>query len=166
MKLVAYVMPSFEPVSLRCVSLGLAVLVLGLGLRWAAGTFWPGPWRLQSVLQAAYAERGALLLGLDVVAMALLTAGVLGTRHAVAVPVCAFWSTAGALLECTQHPAVVDRALAALADLPADSFVANTISIYLLNGEFAIAELIAAFTGGALAFFCIARVATRTRTPT
>lgn len=166
MKLVAYPMPSFEPVSPRCVSLGLVTLVLGLGLRWAAGTAWPDQWRMQPIVQAAYAGRGALLLGLDVVALALLTTGVLGTRHVVAVPVCAFWSTAGALLECTQHPAVVDRALAALADLPADSLVANTISLYLLNGEFSIAELIAALVGGALAYLCIARVARAVGTTT
>lgn len=166
MKLAAHTMPSFEPVSLRCISLGLAVLALSLALRWAAATLGPDPWRAQPILQTAYAERGALLLALDVVSMALLTAGVLGTRHAVAVPVCAFWSTAGALLECTQLPAVVDRTLTALTDLPADSLLANTISLYLLNGEFSIAELVAALMGGAVAYLCIERCARSTRRST
>lgn len=155
MKLMAHAMPSFEPVNLRCISLGLGVLALGLALRWVAGNPWPVPWRMQQILQSAYAERGALLLGLDVVAFTLLTAGVLGTRQAVAVPVCAFWSTAGALLECSQHPAVVVRALASLSDLPTDSIVANAFSLYLLNGEFSLAELIAAVLGGVVAFLCI-----------
>lgn len=159
MKLMTHVMPSFEPVSLRCIGLGLGVLLLSLAVRWVAGNPWPVPWRMQSILQSVYAERGAVLLGLDVVAIALLTAGVLGTRHAVAVPVCAFWSTAGALLECSQHPAVVVRALASLADLPTDSIVANAISLYLLNGEFSVAELIAAVLGGVVAFRCIDRFA-------
>lgn len=150
-------MPSFEPISLRCIGLGLGVLLLSLALRWVAGGLWADPWRMQSVLQPVYAERGALLLGLDVTAMALLTAGVLGARDIIAIAVCTFWSTAGALLECGQHPAIVGRVLAELSEQPADSIVANSISLYLLNGRFSVTELVAAFVGGSAAFICIDR---------
>jgi hypothetical protein len=148
-------MPSFEPVSLRCIGLGLGVLLLSFGLRFLLGSAWTDNWRLPALMQSVYVERCALLFGLDVAGLALLTAGVLGARDAMAVAVCAFWATAGVLLECSQHPAIANRVLADLADRPADSALANGISLYLLNARFSIGEVIGAIAGGGVSFVCI-----------
>lgn len=150
-------MPSFEPVSLRCIGLGLGVLLLSFGLRFLLGSAWTDNWRLPALMQSVYVERCALLLGLDVAGLALLTAGVLGARDSIAVPACAFWAMAGVLLECSQHPAIARRLLAGLADRPADSIVANGIAFYLLNVRFSIAEIVGAIAGGCAGFVCIRR---------
>lgn len=150
-------MPSFEPVSLRCIGLGLGALLLTFGLRVLPVNPWLDNVRLPPLVQYVYGERYALLLGLDVAALAVLTAGVLGARDAIAVPVCAFWAAAGVLLECSQHPAIASRLLADLADRPADSALANGISLYLLNAHFSIGEIFAATAGGCAGFVCIRR---------
>jgi len=153
-------MPTFEPVSLRCIGFGLGVLLLTFGMRILLVYPWLDNWRLPPLIQYVYVERCALLLGLDVAALAVVTAGVLGARDAIAVPVCAFWATAGVLLECSQHPAIARRVLAGLADRPADSILANCISLYLLNARFSIAEIIGAIVGGCGSFVCIRRLRT------
>jgi membrane protein DedA with SNARE-associated domain len=150
-------MPSVEPVSLRCIGLGLGVLLLSIGLRLLLGSTWMDNWRLPALMQSVYAERCAVLLGLDVAGLALLTAGVLGAHDAMAVAVCAFWATVGVLLECSQHPSIARRLLAALADRPADSLLANGISLYLLNARFSIGEIIGAIAGGCAGFSWIHR---------
>lgn len=74
-------MLSFEPINKRCVGVGLMILASSIGLRW----FSPEPW----------VGKSAVLLGLHVAAMALLSAGAIGVCRVAAARVCALWAAGG-----------------------------------------------------------------------
>lgn len=141
----------------RLFGLGLALLAGGIALRWLLFGSPVGQGRLRAFVEVLLAERAALLIGLHVAAMTVLSAGILGSRAAVAVPACAFWSGLGALLEFSQHPTVNGPLLRWVVAQPPDSPFADALSLYLLNGEFSRAELLAALVGGWLGLTCIQR---------
>ena len=116
------------------------ILASTIALRW----FSPAPW----------AGKSAVLLGLHVAAMALLSVGAIGVRRVSAVRVCALWALGGALLELLQHPFVV----AFLLPLLAQNGPANFIALFLVNGVFTTQELVAAVLGGALGFVLILQI--------
>lgn len=154
-----------QQASLRYLALGLALLLFAVALRWASRPL-AGVARAWSPLELSNHERAACLLALHVVGMILLTVAALGSRSEAAVPICAFWSTTGALLECAQHPRV---AAAMLGFLPADSagsargWLSESIAIYLVNGQFSAHELVATFLGGVLGFLCVRFLGARER---
>lgn len=151
-------MNTVSPMNLRCFSLGLALLALGVALRWMVFGSPTGQGQGGVALELLFAEKAALLLGLHVAAMTVLTAGILGARATVAVPVCAFWTGVGALLECGQHPIILGPLQQWLTQQPQDSLLANGLSLYLLNGKFSHAELLAAIAGGWLGLTFIERL--------
>jgi len=141
----------------RLFGLGLALLAGGVALRWLLFGSPVGQGRLRALVEVLLAERAALLIGLHVAAMTVLSAGILGSRAAIAVPACAFWSGLGALLECSQHPIVIGPLTRWAAAQSPDSLFAEALSLYLLNGEFSRAELLAPLVGGWLGLACIQR---------
>ena len=139
-------MLSFEPINKRCVGVGLMILVSSIGLRW----FSPEPWMGKS----------AVLLGLHVAAMALLSAGAIGVCRVAAARVCALWAAGGALLELLQHPLV---AVCLLPLLPQDGparGLANFVALFLVNGIFTTQDVVASILGGVLGFVLIRQITT------
>ncbi len=152
--------PAASSASPRLFGLGLALLAAGIALRWLLFGSPVGQGRLRAFVEVLLSERAALLIGLHVAAMTVLSAGILGSRATVAVPACAFWSGLGALLECSQHPTVIGPLLRWVGAQPPDSLFADALSLYLLNGEFSRAELLAALVGGWIGLNCVRRFGT------
>ena len=122
--------------------MGLMILASTIALRW----FSPEPW----------AGKSALLLGLHVAAMSVLTVGAIGVCHVSAARVCALWAAGGALLELLQHPLVVVNLLPLLPQEGPADFVA----LFLVNGAFTTQEIVASVLGGALGFVLILHITT------
>lgn len=139
-------MLSFEPINTRCIRVGLMILTSSIALRWLS----PEPWLGKS----------ALLLGLHVAAMALLSAGAIGVCRVAAARVCALWAAGSVLLELLQHPLVAAYLLPLLPqDGPARG-LANFVALFLVNGVFTTQEVGASILGGALGFVIIQQIAT------
>jgi hypothetical protein len=139
-------MISFEPINKRCAGMGLMILASSIGVRW----LFPEPW----------AGKPAVLLGLHVAAMALLTAAAIGVRRDLAARVCALWAAGGALLELLQHPLVATYLLPLLPQGGSTHGPANFVALFLVNGKFTTHEIAASVLGGALGFVLIRQVAT------
>jgi hypothetical protein len=119
--------------------------------------------RTRSLLEFLYGARGALLQALNVMALSLVTAGLLRARLTVAASTCAAWALAASLIESAQHPAVVDRLLlwAEISSFPS-RLLDSTLGLFW-NARFAWSEVIASLVGGAAAFLIVRRQARRAR---
>jgi hypothetical protein len=150
--------------SSRCIVLGLALFALSVGVRWVAPVEWSQPWRWQPLVSLLHGERDAMLVGIHVTAMAVLTTGVLGADGGNAARVCAFWSVSGALLELLQHPTLANAVLSAFPDCGLGGRVGEALSLSLANSRFGVDELIAAVLGGRLALLLVRHIE-RSSTP-
>ena len=142
----------------RCIFLGLALFALTIGVRWVTPAAWPEPWRWQPLVSLMHGERDAILVGLHVAAMAVLTTGVLGVQAEGAMRICAFWSLSGGVLELIQHPTVADAVMSAFPDSGVAGRIGDLIELSLSNGRFSQDELAASLAGGWLAFLLIRRI--------
>lgn len=136
--------PTIRSNSTRCTVIGFGLLAGSLVLQGLSNLFWAEPARTRLLLEFIYAARGVLLQALNVMALALVTAGVLRVRVTGAAATCAAWALVACLIEFAQHPAVVDRLL---------KWTEFDSALGLLwNSRFAWAELAGSIAGGAASF--------------
>ncbi len=119
-------------------------MILGstIALRWLL----PEPW----------VGKSAVLLGLHVAAMSVLTAGAIGMSRVAAARVCVLWAAGGALLELMQHPLVVAYVLPLLPQ----AGPANFVALFLVNGVFTMQDIVASVLGSTLGFVLIQHITT------
>ncbi|HET9475614.1 MAG TPA: hypothetical protein VFO82_17065 [Steroidobacteraceae bacterium] len=137
--------------SLRYLALALGLIALSVTLQWLSALVFADPARPQAVVEYLYAERGAVQQTLNVMALALLTIGLLRTGFAGSAGVCAGWIVTACLIEAAQHPVFVDSLLtwSRQSSLPSHTLDAG-IALFL-NGQFAWSDIAASFIGGAAA---------------
>lgn len=133
-------MHTLGPFCPRCFLVGLSILAMGV------------------VLEIFHTDRAAVVLGFDVAAMSLLTAGVLGVRGLAAARVCAFWASSGAVLETLQHSRAVAWLLPRLPEEGIAGGLADLASLFLVNGKFTPAEIVGAIAGACVGFLLIHQI--------
>ena len=142
----------FRSRSNRCAMIGCGLLAGSLALQGLSSLMWVEPARTRSLLEFIYGARGALLQALNVMALALVTVGVLRSRLAVSAAICAAWALSASLIEMAQHPAVVNHLLqwTEASSLP-PGWLDATLGL-LWNARFAWSEVAASLIGSAAAF--------------
>ena len=87
----------FRSRSNRCAMIGCGLLAGSLALQGLSSLMWVEPARTRSLLEFIYGARGALLQALNVMALALVTVGVLRSRLAVSAAICAAWALSASI---------------------------------------------------------------------
>jgi hypothetical protein len=146
---------TWYPNSTRCIAIALGVMALSALLQWLSALVWAEPARTQLVLESLYLGRGAVLRALHVMALALLTTGLLQAHLPASSTVCAGWAACGSLIETTQHPVVVDRLLRWTHTSPLPQQALDATLGLILNSRFAWSEFAASLVGGAAAWAII-----------
>jgi hypothetical protein len=143
--------------STRCVAIALGLIALSVVLQWLSTLVWADPARTRTVLEFLYDGRGAVLRAVHVMALTLLTVGVLRTRALGSSAICAAWIAGACLIEAAQHPAVVDRLLQWTETSPLSPLALDATVGLLLNARFAWSEIAASLVGGAAAWAVVRR---------
>lgn len=143
---------SLHPDRSRCVAIALGLIALSVALQWLTLLAWADPARTKAVLETLYAGRSAVLQALHVMALALLSVGLLRTKLAGSAAVCAGWTATACFIETAQHPAVVDGLLRWAEVSPLPQSALDMVIGVLVNARFVWSEVIASIFGGAAAW--------------
>lgn len=138
--------------STRCAVIGCGLLAGSVALQGLSHLIWAEPARTRTLLEFIVGARGPLLQALNVMALALVTTGILRARLAGSAVICAAWALVACLIELAQHPAVVNRLLQwTETTVPRMRVVDATLGLFW-NSRFAWFELLASIVGSGAAF--------------
>lgn len=141
----------------RRVAIAVGLIALSVVLQWLSTHAWADPARTRVILEYLHLGRGPLLQALHVMALALLTTGLLPMGRTGRSVVCAAWAVCACLIEATQHPAVVDRLLQWTQTSPLPPRALDVTAGVLFNTRFAWSEIVASLLGGAVAWLLVRR---------
>jgi hypothetical protein len=141
----------------RCIAIALGLMAISVVLQWLSTLVSADPARTKSVLEFLYLGRGAALQALHVMALALLTIGVLQPRLFGSSFICAGWAASACLIETAQHPAVIEQLLQWADTGPLPSRALDATLGFLVNARFAWSEIAASLIGGAAALELVRR---------
>lgn len=152
---------AFRSNSTHCTVIGLGLMMGSLLLQGLSTLIWAEPARTRSLLEFLYGARGALLQALNVMAVALVTAGLTRARLSGGAVICAAWALTGCLIEAAQHPAIVNLLLEWTdGDAPPPRPLDTTLGL-LWNARFSWSEIAASLVGGGIAFEILRKLVQR-----
>jgi hypothetical protein len=138
--------------STRCVAIALWLIALSVALQGLSALAWADPERTRAVLEFLYVGRGAVLQGLHVMALALLTIALVPSERRRNVLICIAWAAAACCGEFLQHPSVVSRLLSWSESSAQSSALADAAVEVLVNARFAWSEMAASIAGSTAAW--------------